>query len=131
MCPSTHTTAIVIYHSPEERGTITSKLSWEARLTWGRTNRHRMSRRGYSQFIAGSCVARAAQDKAGFRGLCLLLHECILRGSAKPVNVAMILGIFLVPPEMRRRIRDNLFFRLIVGLIPSSKASGFVCPLVP
>jgi glycosyltransferase involved in cell wall biosynthesis len=98
-----------IYHSPEERGTITSKLTWEARLAWGRTNRHRMSRRGYSQFIAGSCVARAAQDKAGLRGLFLLLHECILRGSAKPVNVAMILGMFLVPPEMRRRIRDSWF----------------------
>ena len=98
-----------IYHAPEDRSTITSKLSWESRLAWGRANRHKMTRRGYSRFIAGSCVGRAAEDKAGVAGLRVLLHECILRGSPTPANIALILGVFLVTPALRRRIRDAFF----------------------
>ena len=100
-----------IYHAPEERATITSKLGWEARLSWGRANRHRMTRRGYSRFIAGSCAGRAAQDGAGLRGFSRLLQECILRGAPSPANVALILGIFLVTPQLRRRIRDAFFLQ--------------------
>jgi hypothetical protein len=68
-----------------------------------------MTRRGYSRFIAGSCVGRAAEDKAGVAGLRVLLHECILRGSPTPANIALILGVFLVTPALRRRIRDAFF----------------------
>lgn len=103
------TEPLAIYHAPEDRSTITSKLGWEARLSWGRANRHRMTRKGYSRFIAGSCAGRAAQDRAGLRGLSTLLQECILRGSPSPKNVALMLGIFLVTPELRRRIRDAFF----------------------
>jgi glycosyltransferase involved in cell wall biosynthesis len=101
--------ALSIYHAPEERTTITSKLGWESRLAWGRANRHRMTRRAYTRFISGSCAGRAVQDKAGFRGLSTLLQECIFGGSPTLVNVALILGIFLVPPHLRRRIRDAVF----------------------
>ena len=102
---------LAIYHAPEERVTITSKLGWKARLSWGRANRHRMSRRGYSRFISGSCAGRAAQDKAGLAGLATLLAECVIRGAPSPANVALILGIFLMTPELRRRIRDGFFLR--------------------
>lgn len=98
-----------VYHAPEERSTITSRLSWQSRLAWGRANRHRMTRRAYSRFIAGSCVGRAAEDKAGVSGLMVLLRECILRGSPAPANIALILGVFLVTPALRRRIRDAFF----------------------
>jgi glycosyltransferase involved in cell wall biosynthesis len=104
-----------IYYAPEERATITSKLGWRSRLAWGRANRHRMTRRAYSRFIAGSCVGRAAQDKAGIAGLAVLLRECILRGSPTPTNVAMIFGVFLVTPELRKRIRDALFLPAYKG----------------
>jgi glycosyltransferase involved in cell wall biosynthesis len=100
---------LAIYHAPDERVTITSKLGWEARLSWGRANRHKLSRRGYSRFISGSCAGRAAQDKAGLAGLSTLLRECVLHGSPSPANIALILGIFLVTPELRRRIRDAFF----------------------
>lgn len=102
---------LAIYRAPDERVTITSKLGWKARLTWGRANRQRMSRRGYSRFIAGSCAGRAAQDKAGLKGLATLLRECVFHGSPSPANVALILCTFLVTPEMRRRIRDAFFLQ--------------------
>jgi glycosyltransferase involved in cell wall biosynthesis len=102
---------LAIYHAPAERVTITSKLGWEARLSWGRANRHRMTRRGYSRFIAGSCAGRAAQDKAGLKGLSMLLRECVFRGSPAPAHIALIVGMFLVTPELRRRIRDGFFLQ--------------------
>jgi glycosyltransferase involved in cell wall biosynthesis len=102
---------LAIYHAPAERVTITSKLGWEARLSWGRANRHRMTRRGYSRFVAGSCAGRAAQDKAGLSGLTMLLRECVFRGAPSPPNIALILGMFLVTPELRRRIRDTFFLQ--------------------
>ena len=104
-----------IYHVAEERSTITSRLSWESRLAWGRANRHRMTRRAYSRFIAGSCVGRAAEDKAGVAGLRVLLRECILRGSPTPANIALILGVFLLAPALRRRIRDAFFLSAYRG----------------
>jgi glycosyltransferase involved in cell wall biosynthesis len=102
---------LAIYHAPDERVTITSKLGWKGRLSWGRANRHRMSLRGYSRFISGSCAGRAAQDKAGLKGLGTLLRECVFQGSPSPANVALILCTFLVTPEMRRRIRDAFFLQ--------------------
>lgn len=104
-----------VYHAPVERATITSKLGWKDRLAWGRANRDRMTRRAYSRFIAGSCVGRAAQDKAGLTGLLVLLRECVLRGSPTPANVALIMGVFLVPTDLRRRIRDSVFLPAYKG----------------
>ena len=100
---------LAIYHAPEDRVTITTGLSWKSRLEWGRANRHRMTRRAYSRFISGSCVGRAAQDRAGLAGLGLLLRECIVHGSPSPANIALILGTFLIAPNLRRRIRDAVF----------------------
>jgi glycosyltransferase involved in cell wall biosynthesis len=100
---------LAIYHAPDDRKTITSRLNWKDRLQWGRNNRHRMSPRAYSRFVSGSCVARAVQDKAGIRGLFLLLKECVLRGQSTPAQIAMICGIFLVTPQARKRIRDAFF----------------------
>jgi hypothetical protein len=107
---------LAIYYAPEERATITNGLSWEERLAWGRANRDRMTRRAYSRFIAGSCVGRAAQDKAGLPGLFTLLRECVLHGRPTPSNVALIIGMFLVTPSMRQSIRDIFF-------LPAYKAS--------
>ena len=52
---------------------------------------------------------------AGIAGLAVLLRECILRGSPTPTNVAMIFGVFLVTPELRKRIRDALFLPAYKG----------------
>lgn len=100
---------LTIYNAPEERSTVTSKLGWRSRLQWGQANRHRMTRRAYSRFISGSCVGRAAQDRAGLSALLTLLRECIVHGSPTPANIALILGTFFVTPALRRRIRDAVF----------------------
>ena len=83
-----------IYHVAEERSTITSRLSWESRLAWGRANRHRMTRRAYSRFIAGSCVAGSPRTKPAWPACgscCVNAFSVVL---PTPANIALILGVF-------------------------------------
>ncbi len=98
-----------VYHAPEQRATITAGLHWEKRLAWGQENRGLMTRRAYSRFIVGSCAGPSVRDKAGLSGLARLLRECVLRGSPDPLNIALLLGTFLVTPDARRTLRDKLF----------------------
>jgi glycosyltransferase involved in cell wall biosynthesis len=100
---------LVIYYAPDERATITSKLNWRSRLAWGKENRHLMTRRAYSRFIAASCAGRAVQDKAGIRGYLELLRECALVGSPSLSSLLLLTGTFMVTPKMRRRLRDQVF----------------------
>lgn len=100
---------LVVYYAPEERVTITSKLGWRSRLDWGKANRHLMTRRAYSRFIAGSCAGRAVQDKAGWRSFFELFRECAFVGSPTPATLLLLTGTFLVTPNARRRVRDLLF----------------------
>ncbi len=106
---------LAVYYAPDDRASITSNLGWKDRLSWGRANRHRMTRRAYSRFISGSCVGRAAQDGAGVTGLMLLLRECILRGAPTASNILLILAVFFVTPGLRRRIRDAFFLPAYKG----------------
>jgi glycosyltransferase involved in cell wall biosynthesis len=105
--------SLSVYHSPDHRATITSKLDWRKRLAWGQENRGLMTRRAYSRFIVGSCAGTAARDQTGGRATALaqLLAECFLHGFPTPVTIAFLFGTFLVTPSTRRTIRDSLFLR--------------------
>jgi glycosyltransferase involved in cell wall biosynthesis len=105
--------SLSVYHSPDQRATITSKLDWKKRLAWGQENRKLMTRRAYSRFIVGSCAGTAARDQTGGRtsALVKLTTECLLHGSPTPVTIGFLFGTFLVTPSTRRTIRDSLFLR--------------------
>ena len=100
-----------VYNEPAQRKTITGTTGWRARLAWGRERRALLGRRAYTRFIVGSCVCRAAEDRAGLRGLARLLYEAVLVGSATPRQAALLLGAYLLPPSTRKRVRDLLFLR--------------------
>jgi glycosyltransferase involved in cell wall biosynthesis len=98
-----------VYYSPDHRASITGGLSWEKRLAWGQQNRKLMTRRAYSRFIVGSCAGTAVRDQAGLRALARLLVECVFHGFPTPMNIAMLVGAFVVTPKTRRAIRDRFF----------------------
>jgi glycosyltransferase involved in cell wall biosynthesis len=115
---------LTIYHAPENRITVTSSLNWKARVDWGRSNRHLMSKRGYSRFIVGSCVGPAVQDRAGLRGLWTLFYECAVVGSPTPSLLLLLLGTFILRPALRKRLRDRLLLRRTnLQVDPESKAA--------
>lgn len=98
-----------IYHVPEGRTSITSALDWKARLEWGRRRRHLLSRRAYSRFIIGTCVGRAVQDSAGWKGFATLFKEAVIVGSATPYLVTLLCGAYILSPKHRKQLRDRLF----------------------
>ena len=100
-----------IYYEPASRKTMTGNLGWRQRLEWGRARRHVLGRRGYARFVVGSCVGRAVEDRAGFSGLARLIGEAAFVGSATPKMLALLLGTFLLPPGLRRQLRDALFLK--------------------
>lgn len=100
-----------IYYEAVRRSSITSKTGWLQRLEWGRARRLLLSRRAYSRFVVGSCVARAAEDGAGLRGFATLFHEAAVVGSPTPRLLALLFGIYLLPPSFRKRCRDLLFLK--------------------
>jgi glycosyltransferase involved in cell wall biosynthesis len=104
---------LTIYNAPDDRVTITSSLGWKARVDWGRTNRHLMSRRGYSRFIVGSCVGRAVQDRAGMPGLGRLLYECVCMGSPTPRLLMLLFGTYALRPALRKKLRDRFLLRRV------------------
>jgi len=96
-----------IYHSHEKRETITSGLSWKARVDWGHANRGLMSKRGYSRFIVGSFVGRAVQERAGVRGFIRLFYECAIVGSPTLQLLILLFGSYLLRPALRNKLRDR------------------------
>ncbi len=99
-----------IYHVPAGRTSITSTLNWQERLEWGRSRRHLLSRRAYSRFILGSCVGRAVEDGAGWKGFATLFKEAVIVGSATPYLVTLLCGAYILSPKLRKQLRDRLFF---------------------
>jgi hypothetical protein len=100
-----------IYYAPDKRQTITSNLRWEARVAWGRANRHLMSPRAYSRFVVGSCVGPAVQDRAGLRGFVRLFYECAVVGSPTAQLLVLLVGTYLLRPSLRQKLRDRFLLR--------------------
>jgi glycosyltransferase involved in cell wall biosynthesis len=100
-----------IYYAPENRETITSRLSWKSRLDWGSENRHLMTKRGYSRFIVGSCVGPAVQGRAGIRGFGRLFYECAIVGSPTPKLLILLIGTYLLRPDVRKKLRDRFLLQ--------------------
>jgi glycosyltransferase involved in cell wall biosynthesis len=106
---------LVIYHSPEGRKTITTGTKWKSVLEWGRANRSHMTRRAYSRFVVGSCVARAANEHAGIKGFATLLYESTIRGSPTPKLICLLCGSYLLKAEVRTKLRDRYMLRRVAG----------------
>lgn len=109
-----------IYHVPADRSSITTNLDWQARLRWGADRRHLLTKRAYSRFIVGTCVGRAVQDGAGWRGFSTLLREAMLVGSATPYLVAILCGAYFLPAKRRMQVRDKLFLDNANQMSPKS-----------
>lgn len=109
-----------IYHMPCERTSVTTTLDWQARLEWGRDRKHLLTKRAYSRFVVGTCIGRAVQDSAGWRGFLTLLREVAVEGSATPYLVVLLCGAYFLSPTRRKRLRDLLFFTKVVALTDQS-----------
>jgi glycosyltransferase involved in cell wall biosynthesis len=94
-----------IYYSPEKRATISAGLGLEMPLGWAQANSALMSRRAYSLFIVRTCVRRAVDQRAGWKGFWTLWYECMFKGSPTVSIVVLFFTRYLVSDEMRYKLR--------------------------
>jgi len=96
---------LAVIYAEERRASLTGSTAWQSSLAWLESIRPLMTPRAYSGFCLGVVGPRAANERA--RGAFLdLLKRAFRNGSPTPRQVAMYLVFWLVPQDLRRRVRS-------------------------
>ena len=88
----------------ESRDSLSATTQWTESLAWIDRCRPLVSRRAYAGFcltVAGAHAARAA----AYRGFLPLLYRACRYGAPRPIQLALYVGLWIVPRTWSRRIR--------------------------
>ena len=96
---------LVIWYQDEDRPRITLQSPWEQQLEWLRRSRPLLTRRAYAA-IAMSIVSSMAATTRSARVFRLLLAEARRHGRPRTIDYVTYLQIWLIPPGVRRSLRD-------------------------
>jgi glycosyltransferase involved in cell wall biosynthesis len=77
---------------------------WEGSLSWIRERRWLVTRRAYAGFLATQVASQAARQRQ-WRAFLPLTAEMFQVGRPKMIDVLLFLGMWLVPPSLRKRGR--------------------------
>ncbi|BFU44709.1 hypothetical protein KRMM14A1004_29460 [Krasilnikovia sp. MM14-A1004] len=101
---------LVVWHTDEDRERISLELPWESQLAWLRGSRELFTPRAYAAFTLSviSSMAAATHRPAVLREL---LHEARTHGRPGAIDYLTTLQIWLVPPRVRRAVRDRVLSR--------------------
>jgi glycosyltransferase involved in cell wall biosynthesis len=95
---------LVVLHVDEERPSLSRSGSWSASLQWVDSIRPIVTRRAYGGFCLGVVAPRAARERS-YRGSFLVLSRALRYGSLRPWRVCAVLGFWLLPEHLIRRLR--------------------------
>ena len=111
---------LTIWHQDENRPRISLTSPWEAQLEWLRASRHLLTPRAYSAIATSviSSMAAPTRSPAVFR---TLLREARRHGRPGIIDYLTMAQIWLLPPELRRGLRDLVLGR---GRGPAAAAAG-------
>ncbi|HEY9614268.1 glycosyltransferase family 2 protein [Allocoleopsis sp.] len=91
-----------------ERGqSVSTTPDWEYSFSWIQDKRDLVTARAYSSFILAEVSSRAAVV-GDWKAFWILLREAIRQGSPTPADLGLYLGMWLVPPQTRHRLRSLL-----------------------
>jgi len=96
-----------IWYLGEQRQTLSNAYDWQYSFNWIQAQRSLVTRRAYSSFLLAEVSSRAAYA-GDWKAFWLLLWEAIRRGSPRPADLGLFLGMWLLPPDTRRRLRNFL-----------------------
>lgn len=102
--------ALVVWHQDEDRPRISLQSPWEAQFEWLRGIRPLLTPRAYAA-LAMSVISSMAATTRSFRVFRLLLAEARRHGRPSLLDYVTYLQIWLVPPDLRRRLRDGILKR--------------------
>ncbi|GAA1806233.1 hypothetical protein GCM10009682_30160 [Luedemannella flava] len=101
---------LVVWHTDEDRDRISQEMPWQACLEWLRRSRPLLTRRAYAALTMSVIASMAAPTRspALFR---TLLREARTHGRPGIIDYVTYLQIWLLPPQLRRAVRDRLLNR--------------------
>lgn len=95
---------LAVWHIEDDRDSVSRRDDWRFSLEWIGRHRGRISRAAYASFIATQVGPQAACDRSP-GALRELLGEMLRNGRPRLRDVTLLLGMWLVPRDLRRRLR--------------------------
>jgi glycosyltransferase involved in cell wall biosynthesis len=102
--------ALVIWHTDEDRPRVSFSSPWPETLEWLRRSRPLLTRRAYAA-ITMSIISSMAAPTRSPRVFWTLLREARRQGRPSAIDYLTFCQIWLLPPQLRRGIRDRLLMR--------------------
>jgi hypothetical protein len=99
-----------VWYLGENRPSLSSTHDWQSSFKWIQAARELVTPRAYSSFILAEVSSRAAQTH-DWKAFWLLLWEAVRQGSPKPADLGLYLGMWFIPPQTRRWLRNLLTSR--------------------
>ncbi|MEV7228197.1 glycosyltransferase family 2 protein [Polymorphospora sp. NPDC051019] len=101
---------LVIWHQDENRPRISLSSPWNEQLEWLRRSRPLLTPRAYAA-ITMSVVSSMAAHTRSPRVFRTLLREARRHGRPGPLDYVTFLQVWLIPPQLRRSVRDLILKR--------------------
>lgn len=96
---------LVVHHIEDRSETVSSKHNWRYSLSWIQAHRHLVTPRAYAAFIMNRISAEAAKQ-GDWQAFAILLQDALRFGKPQAIDLCIYLGLWLIPQEPRRRLRD-------------------------
>ena len=97
---------LAVWHLEQSHDSVSRKSDWQGSLNWIRERHSLVTRRAYAGFIATQIAAQASRQ-GQWRAFLPLLAEMFRKGSPKPIDLFLLLGMWLVPIPLRERLRSH------------------------
>lgn len=101
---------LVIWHTDEDRPRVSFDAPWEDQLAWIRANRSLFTPRAYAALLMSVIAAMAAPSRQP-GAFWSLLREAVSRGRPGLIDYVTYAQIWLIPQDLRRRLRDPILAR--------------------
>jgi glycosyltransferase involved in cell wall biosynthesis len=96
---------LVIWHTDEDRPRLSLDSPWEESLEWLRRSRPLLTPRAYAA-VTMSVISSMAAPTRSARVFRTLLREARQHGRPGALDYLTFLQIWLIPPQLRRSVRD-------------------------
>jgi glycosyltransferase involved in cell wall biosynthesis len=95
---------LAVWYLEDGRQGVSRTMNWRNSLDWIRAHRKLVTKRAFAGFVLVEVAAQAAaqKDKKAFGSL---LWAALREGSPRPIDGLLYLGMWLVPPDLRRQLR--------------------------
>lgn len=102
---------LTVWRVQDGRDSVSRAPDWQFSLSWIHQVRRLISRRAFSSFVAIQCVWRARQAHAGLLGRIRILWAFLFEGKPDWRSSLHFLAFGLIPPALRRALRNLLQVR--------------------